>query len=248
MGKMGCSLFWLVIIVWVLVVWAQSDPSVIVWIAVGALVAVLVVVTKSKTKDSSAKSLYGLMAAKLQALSKSLPQHSDVVMAMRQGEELVYKLPEVGLTQFRSSGSSYSGGRQGVSLRVAKGIYYNVGASRGSLQKNPETQQIVDKGSAIYTNQRIVFVGENLNQEWEFSKLLDVHVEPNGTSVSIAVSGKGKNAGLTWTTQTDITPGILTAIAHEYFNGGVEAAKKRCLEVADMMQRMAAGEKIEANI
>ena len=248
MGKFGCSLFWLVVIVWGLVVWAQSDPSIILWIVLGVVAAVVVIVVKSQTKTSTAKSIYALMAAKLRSLAESLPQHSDAVMALRPGEELVYKLPQVGLTQFRSTGSSYSGWRQGVSLPVARGIYYNVGGSKGSLQKNPETLQIVDNGSATFTNQRIVFVGANLNQEWEFSKLLDVHVEPNGTSVSIAVSGKGKNAGLTWTTQNDITPGILTAIAHEYFNGGVEAAKKRCIEVADMMQRMASGEKVAANI
>lgn len=244
MGKAGCSLFGLVILGWVLWVWGASDPNVAGTILFGLLIGVAAISLTTWRQKSRAKGGYAAMARSLSWLSDHLPNQNNSVLVLNKDEEFIYKLQGVGLTEYRSTGSSYSGGSQGVSFRVMNGVYYRVGANRGSIQRNPETLQVTDIGDATFTNQRIIFVGQKTNHQWDFDKLLDVHMEPNGSSVSIAVSGTAKNAGLTWTSSTDIPPGVLTAIAHDYFTSGVEAARKRCTDTAALFDRMAKGEKI----
>ncbi len=248
MGKLGCNLIGLFIIGWILVVWVQASPEALWAVIAGVAIAILVIVLKNTNKTSNAKKSYAGIAQALNFLADNMPIKDDSVMALNKDEAFIYKLQNVGLTEYRSTGSTYSGGSQGVSFRVTRGVYYRVGGNRGSITKNPETLQIIDYGTATFTSQRIIFVGQKLNREWDFSKLLDVHVEANGTSVSIAVSGKEKNSGLTWTNPSEITPGILTAIAHDYYSSGVDAAKKRCRDTAAMFERMANGENIATSV
>ncbi|MBN6711432.1 hypothetical protein JFL47_09385 [Haemophilus haemoglobinophilus] len=55
--------------------------------------------------------------------------------------------------------SNYVAGSKGVSLKIAKGVYYRVGATKG---KRESVKQDVHKseGKLIITNQRVVFAGE----------------------------------------------------------------------------------------
>jgi hypothetical protein len=175
-------------------------------------------------------------ATKLEALSKDLAPIDPPGFATTKGETAYFKLDNVSLTEWRSTGSTYQGGSQGVSFRIAKGVSYRVGASRGTLTKNPEQLQIVDSGSAIFTDKRIVFVGAKYNREWDFSKLVNVDVGTNGYYINIAVTNRQKNSGLQASNNTDMTPGILAGIVMEIGESGVAAAKKYALEVSKQMR------------
>lgn len=73
-----------------------------------------------------------------------------------EGEEVMFKTMAV-LYQARSI-REYEGGSHGVSIRIARGLTYRVGASRGS---SVSTQRIspLCEGTFFITNKRSVFVG-----------------------------------------------------------------------------------------
>jgi len=165
----------------------------------------------------------------LQNLSKKLPNSGISPIPLKAGEELIYKIYQVSLIESRSNGSSYQGGSQGVSIRIAKGLSYRVGASKGQLVKNPETMQVIDQGTATFTNKRLIFAGTKASREWSFEKMTDVGQSAEAKTIMLSVSNRQKPSGITASDSRDIEPGILIAIALEYNQNGLQAAKDRCL-------------------
>ncbi|MFM5904600.1 MAG: hypothetical protein ACKORF_00630 [Micrococcales bacterium] len=190
-----------------------------------------------KDKQYRAAQIY-----KLEALAANLPYRGPVSLALNKDEQVLYVLNSVGLLESRSNGSSYSGGSQGFSFRVAKGISYRVGGSRGQLVRNPETIQVIDTGSAVFTNQRVVFTGSSTNRQWDFSKLLNVDMAGNGLEAMIAVSNRQKTSGLQCLDVSDITPGMLLAIAIDWKEGGIERARRRAIDTAGAYRAIDAGD------
>jgi hypothetical protein len=70
------------------------------------------------------------------------------------------RLWEFGTTLYRKSVtiSSHSGGYNGVSVRIASGLYYRFGGYSG--QSLPEQVQNIDEGFLIVTNKGIFFAGQ----------------------------------------------------------------------------------------
>lgn len=216
---------------------ASKDGNVAPLVIIGLLVAIAIIwylaIKRQNNKDT--RDNLELAATKLETLSKDLAPIELPGFMETKGEKAYFKLDSVSLTEWRSTGSTYQGGSQGVSIRIAKGLSYRVGASRGTLVKNPEQLQIVDNGSAIFTDKRIVFVGEKYNREWDFSKMVNVDVGTNGIYVNMAVSNRQKNSGLRATNDTDMTPGVLAGIVIAINEGGVTEAKKYALDVSKQM-------------
>lgn len=171
-------------------------------------------------------------AQSLQKLSESLPNKGISPIPLKPGEELVYKLYQVSLIESRSNGSTYQGGSRGVSLRIAKGISYRIGASQGQMVRNPETMQVIDQGTATFTNKRMIFAGTKASREWSFDKMTDVGQSADGQTIMMSVSNRQKPSGITSTNAREIDPGTLVAVALEYNQNGLEAAKSRCLSEA----------------
>jgi len=217
---------------------AQKNPWMWAIIAVLVVLGVWLVNFQSGKKSESDRESHLRNIELLETLAQNLTAEKDSGLALRKGEVVVYRLGAVGLVEFRSNGSSYSGGSQGFSMRIMKGVSYRVGANRGSLTKNPETLQMVDQGSATFTNQRVVFSGASTSREWDFSKFLDTNVTANGVTAYMAVSNRQKTSGLTWVDKTDLTPGLVFAVANDYFEGGPELAAKKCYEIANEIRTM----------
>jgi hypothetical protein len=188
----------------------------------------------TRTAVSKANSYY---PQRLKELSESLPIRSNVPMALKKGEEFLYRLESISLIESRSNGSTYQGGSRGVSVRVMKGVSYRVGASKGQFVKNPESLQVIDTGAATFTNQRILFVGMKASREWDFAKLTDLSQTEGRETIMISVSNRQKPSGLQAPSLSLIQPGILADIALEYSQNGVEAAKLRCLQEAGLKQQ-----------
>lgn len=150
-----------------------------------------------------------------------------VQTVLKKGEVAIDSVP-CSLLEYRSQGSSYQGGSQGVSVRIMKGVSYRVGASRGQLVRNPDALSSIDQGDATFTNQRVVFGGQSQTREWVFEKLVDFNAGDNGSQVMISVSNRQKVSGLHALSLDNVQPGVLLEVAVAYANGG----KKAALEVA----------------
>jgi hypothetical protein len=80
----------------------------------------------------------------------------------------------------------WHGGSQGVSFRVAKGVRYRVGSTRGHLVTVGSQLQVADTGLLSVTSQRAAFLGERKTVEMPYSKLLGMNVFSDAISFSLA--------------------------------------------------------------
>jgi len=120
-----------------------------------------------------------------------LPPQS-VQLHCHAGENVHLETP-VQLKQEKTVTTGYGGGYSGFSFRIAKGVRWNVGGSRGHLLK--ETQWVtVSKGILSLTNQRIAFMGDSrsFSAGWEkvmsvepFTDALRVHFENRTSSPTL---------------------------------------------------------------
>ena len=233
MRNSGCSMLFLGVILIAAVSYAfQTVSGAISLVAIIALIALAVFLSARSTKAKDKDTLLA-MADKLEAIGNDLkPIESTGGLSVKTGESVYFELQPVGLIEFRSTGSSYSGTSQGFSIPIVKGIRYRVGASRGNITRNPDQLTQVDTGKAIFTNQRIIFVGPNLTREWDLDKLVDMTPGPNGQTISISVSNRQKTSGLSSIGRDNITPGFYASIIQQLNGNGIEAAKKNALEIA----------------
>jgi hypothetical protein len=81
-------------------------------------------------------------------------------------------LKEVALREWQA-------GSRGVSFRIAKGVSYRVGNTRGKSVVVGTEQLVEDAGMLSVTSSRVVFTGERKSMEIPFSKLLDLKVFPD---------------------------------------------------------------------
>lgn len=66
----------------------------------------------------------------------------------------------------------YKSGSHGINIKIAKGLYYRVGTSKGNSES--VTQDILkSNGDLIITNKRIVFAGENQSFEIYSNKIIN---------------------------------------------------------------------------
>ena len=203
----------------------SSATSVLFGILVIAAIVLAVWLQKRKYGDTLQNNWQSLVSG-LEGLVKNLEDGVPaglVQTVLKKGEVAIDSVPAK-LLEYRSGGSSYQGGSQGVSIRIAKGLSYRVGSNRGQLVRNPEQLQVIDNGDATFTNQRVVFGGQSQTREWAFDKLVDFNAGDNGTQVMISVSNRQKVSGLYAQRVERVQPGVLLEVAVAYANGGKAAA------------------------
>jgi hypothetical protein len=133
-------------------------------------------------------------AARTYAGSPTPPVGSPVVL--RRGERAFTWVPTARLIEVQRAPGTYAGGYSGFSFRVAKGIRFSVGGSKGTYVPGPEQMKITDVGSATVTNQRIVFTGSRNSREWAYAKLISVEHDPARPITMIGVSNRQKVSGI----------------------------------------------------
>jgi hypothetical protein len=215
--------------------WIATEPAAIIFV-IGAILAIIYGFKASKRKAViRVADGFATVADQLEALSKSDEVPSDISLALKKGERPLFVLSGASLIEYQSTGSTYSGTNAGVSLPIVGGVRGYVGGSAGSINKNPEELMVVDVGTAVYTNQRIVFTGSKMVRDWEFSKVLSLDVGMNGQDVRIAVSNRDRTSGL----QTPIASfgaGYPAGYAYSWFQNGEAAAKKWLLKSAQELR------------
>jgi hypothetical protein len=100
----------------------------------------------------------------------------------------LFTLTGAGLVESRRGQSHYIGGYSGFSFRIAKGVRYHVGGTRGHYEPGAEAPTVIDTGTATITDQRVVFQGAKQTREWSFAKLLGYqHFDaPPWTAIEVA--------------------------------------------------------------
>jgi hypothetical protein len=116
-------------------------------------------------------------------------------LRLKKAERLLKELHGVSLIEPRRATAKYEGGHAGVSVRIAKGVYWRVGKSKARRVPQGDILKIIDRGVLHITNQRAVFTGSMLNREWRWDKLQNhFHDYENFHSI-IHVSSRQKGSG-----------------------------------------------------
>ena len=76
----------------------------------------------------------------------------------------------------------YVGGSQGVSFRIAKGVYYRIGAFHGQPIDHTERVQ-VDTGIVVATNKNIYFAGPAKSLRIPYAKIVSFQPFDNGIGI-----------------------------------------------------------------
>jgi hypothetical protein len=119
---------------------------------------------------------------------------SDGIL-LKGGERPYAVLDGAALIEPRRAPGHYVGGSQGVSVHIAKGLTYRVGAMHGTYVPGPEAPTPVDTGRAVVTDQRVTFAGTKATREWLFAKLIGCQHDPSNWTV-LHVSNRQKASGI----------------------------------------------------
>lgn len=218
--------------------YASESPWIVVLLGAMIGFAIWLRIAKKKAGQLSLNKRLDQLAAMLDSIGAGEHLASDSQLKLRPNEIELFTSNVVGLTEYRSTGASYRGGSQGVSVRIAKGVSYRVGANKGSLTKNPEQLTRLDVGQATYTNQRIVFSGPNVSRQWEFDKLIGVTMGANGESVAISVENRQKTSGLEAVDENELPPGFMAALAIEYSEKGESGIRSASVQYARQIREV----------
>jgi hypothetical protein len=227
MKKIGCFGWIAIWLMGIAVIYAFSDGGNPLY-ALPALIFVIAIVViavsgyRSKNKDYSAELL--AVAGDIEAwVAAGLDAEGNPFDA--DDEQLLFVLPNVELLEYKSSGSTYSGGSAGVSFPLFGRVRGNVGGNRGSFSRNPEELILSDMGRLKVSTERLIFVGEKEAREIDLDKVLDFELGPNGLWVKLAMSNRQKREGFQHMQVDQIPIGMAIGIAKEFADKGLDAAK-----------------------
>jgi hypothetical protein len=145
---------------------------------------------------------------------------ADPPIALKKGERGLLVLYGAGLFESRRGPGQFVGRSQGVSIPLGhSGVRYRVGQSRGHFVQGTEEPTIIDTGTVVVTNQRVVFVGANRTTEWAFAKLISIQHYEHQPWTAIAVSNRQKMSGFAYTAGIQGVVRAMLEVATSLFNG-----------------------------
>jgi hypothetical protein len=121
--------------------------------------------------------------------------HPGIPLQLKGGERVFLVAQDVALVEPRRGSGHWTGGYSGFSFRIAKGIRYHVGGSRGHFVQGEERPTPVDAGAVTITNRRVVFQGAKKAREWAFNKLLGYQHDSEVPLTLLSVSNRQAVSG-----------------------------------------------------
>ncbi len=124
-------------------------------------------------------------------LAGRLPQQSGVhfttPVILGKDEQIIWAWSGVAFYEMREH-KSFEGGSQGVSLRIAKGVYYRIGSFKGHPVVTTR-QTHVGEGALIFTNKHLFWAGDGTTKSLKIAwkKLISVQ----GYSDGIGLQAEG---------------------------------------------------------
>lgn len=141
----------------------------------------------------------------------------------KKGERTFAIMEGVALIEPRRQPGTVQGRSSGYSFRIAKGVNYRVGASKGTYVSGPDVPTPIDVGTAFVTNQRVVFRGSKATREWAWSKLISLDHDDDLPWTSLPVSNRQKTSGLLYDESTSLLVRYRLQQGLAHFQGKVEA-------------------------
>ena len=224
-------------------IWLIDNP--VAWVFVGlgvAGIALLIYLLKKQSTEERVKNM-GVMAQELRRVAENFAPIEESYLSRKPGEYVFYERGQVELREYKSAGRATTGGYGGANYRLTQNLSVSGGGLKATSKALPEESTTIDNGSAIFTNQRVIFMGANHTREWDLSKLLGLQISDAGFEVSAAVSGRQKTSALAGDCLGMITPGIAFALAVEIFQEGKESAQKLAIETAEDIEGQIAARK-----
>ena len=174
---------------------------------------------KQRSEDRRARKAYESAQAKLNVWEEDVdavegflniarefegfePDEVESPLVTKKGERVFLVGEGAGLAEPRQTPGEWQGGHSGVSIRVAKGVYWRTGRSRGTYKQGEEQQKLIDEGgTAVVTNNRVVYLGLKYNREWAFPKLLGIRHDDDLGVTYMQVSNRQKVSGIVYGTE-----------------------------------------------
>jgi hypothetical protein len=141
-----------------------------------------------------------------------LPTVSDGDLVKKKGELIHLKI-RASLLEEKVVDKHWEGGSHGVSVRLAKGLSYRVGSSRGHLVSTTAVVP-VSNGSLMVTNQRVVFRGDAKSLNFLLGHVLDVHMFSDGVRITDD-KGKPHTLKIADSSKSDLLGAILQRVLHQ---------------------------------
>jgi hypothetical protein len=127
-----------------------------------------------------------------------------------QKHEVSHWVEPASLLEERVLNREYVGQSRGVSVRIARGVTYRVGAQRGRMVTTTGIV-VVSRGSVVITNKRVVFRGDTKGFSIRLDQLLDAQVFEDGLRLMDG-SGKARQLQLATVRDVDILAAILSQV------------------------------------
>jgi hypothetical protein len=105
----------------------------------------------------------------------------NLILNLQKGEKIIWAFPRTEYLEDRTR-RQYVGRSSGVSVRIAKGVYYKVGTFRGHPIETTETVH-ADTGTLVITNKHIYFAGSVKTFRVRFDKIVSFQPYDDGIGI-----------------------------------------------------------------
>ncbi|MCY4621322.1 MAG: hypothetical protein OXD34_05730 [bacterium] len=141
--------------------------------------------TEAESLERQAVNLASLVDALSEPQSLWDETAADCPIVTKRGEEVIGVFEGVSLVEMRSRKLAYKGTSYGLSIRVAKGVYYRPSMHSGAISQTVDEWKALDEdGTLVISNQRAVYTGMRFSREFPFAKLLSWGADLDRSSFS----------------------------------------------------------------
>jgi hypothetical protein len=157
-------------------------------------------------------------------------------LVLKSGEGCYFTYRNTALIESRVAQGHYVGAYSGFSFRIAKGVRYHVGGTRGHYVPGPDTPTTIDVGTMFFTTQRFVFLGAKQSREWAFSKLLGFQHDQSVPRTFVQVSNRQKVSGFNYAPEHALLIHFVVALCLAAFQGNLPDLQASIREQAQAHQ------------
>lgn len=135
-----------------------------------------------------------------------LPVTADAPLLAESGEVVRMAFPAVLMKEVTHR--ELRGGTQGVSLHVAKGVNYRIGAVRAHSVVTGTDLEAQDHGQLVVTSRRAVYVGQTRTLEFRYERLVSVEQFADGLRLNVS----NRQLASTFTFPPGSSPAVAAAL------------------------------------
>lgn len=175
----------------------------------------------------------------LRKLSTSLPPIEEPNTMLADDEEFVLQLKGIEIVESLQAPRVSKRKTDAFTVALAKGLYYTAAAGTSVSTEPEDVLRVLDRGRAIFTTKRVLFIGKHRSREWEMKKIIGWE-EEDGGAIYIATTNRKRISGLQPADPTKgLPPNLAFQIAGIAADEGWEAARESCANAISgvVMQR-----------